>query len=139
MLTTEAPAQTLRRAAALLHQRATGPHQSAPWIVRPDGVDGPEVESAAHSLFVAACEDQPTADYVALMHPGVALAIAESWDSLAAAMDRGGAYITGASIGTIANPIRPVVVEPSAGPGLYCLEWTHAWNASRALLGEATS
>lgn len=84
----ESPAESLRRAAEKMRGYANAATEG-PWSTGRSGLSV-WVESASGDLFVADVGDQGNefaeADgaFIAAMHPGVALLIADQWGSLAA-------------------------------------------------------
>lgn len=141
----ETPAQKIRRAAALMRERAQaatrGPWRNHDGYVRDGGYvatvlagEGNETRPVA---WIPSFSNQPAdldkqawpdAIYIAAMHPGVALAIADQWDAVADDMgddevvERGTAGIGVLVLGRIFAPRKT---------------WTAAVNAARTLLGEA--
>lgn len=117
MSSTETPTQTVARAAKLMRERAeAAPH--GPWHVEPLGDKGyPQSISNAAATVIGETYTNPAyppmnANYIASMHPIVALAVAaflESWGD----------------------------IEVSEyGP--HTDDWKHALTIARAYLGEAS-
>lgn len=142
---TESPAALLRRAAEKMRglaQRAAGGPWTASPVYSPDASATSGVYSFAHpagsvaSEVVASGRIKPgyggirhpgNAVYIAAMHPGVALLIADQWDAIVDDMgddevvERGVAGIGILVMGCLFTPRKP---------------WTAAVAAARAFLGE---
>ena len=140
----ETPAQKIRRAAALMRERAQaatrGPWRNHDGYVRDGGYvatvltgEGNETRPVA---WIPSFSNQPgdvdrqawpDAIYIAAMHPGVVLLIADQWDAVADDMgddevvERGAAGVGVLVLGRIFAPRKP---------------WTAALAAARAFLGE---
>lgn len=138
----ETPAQKIRRATALMRERAQaatrGPWRNHDGYVRDGGYvatvlagEGNETRPVA---WIPSFSNQPAdldrqawpdAIYIAAMHPGVALAIADQWDAVADDMgecvERGTAGVGVLVLGRIFAPRKP---------------WTAALAAARTFLGE---
>ncbi len=129
-MTAETPAETLRRAAALMRQRAEAA-SCGPWIVESDGDGNLWIQDPVAPLAcIGEEEDASTradAEYIAAMHPGVALAIADQWDAVIEDMgdeevvERGVAGVGVLVLGCLFTPRKT---------------WTAALAAARAFLGE---
>lgn len=127
----ESPASTLRSAAEKLRALATAATEG-PWVTGKSGLSV-WVEAASRDLFVADTGDQGNefaeadAAFIAAVHPGVALLIADQWDAIADDMgdeeivERGAAGVGVLVLGRLFAP-RPT--------------WTAALAAARSVLGE---
>jgi hypothetical protein len=121
---------TVRRAAALLRERATaatpGPWRAEPGSSGMNNRDEPwAADYVAPPAGVPRFKVHTVADaaYIATVHPTVALLIADSWDAAVVEMAHWSAY------------------EDDAGRVTQCLvgvrdDWTATLAAARALLGE---
>ena len=126
---TETPADTIRRAAALMRERAQGA-PTGPWHWEGLGDDGyPQRISNPGAILIAQtytnpAKAAPTCDYIAALHPAVALHIADAWDATAEDM---------ANYDAVERPKG--WVTPSGqwlGPEHL---WTATMHAARAYLG----
>jgi hypothetical protein len=125
----ESPADTLRRAATLLRDRAMlQPH--GPWHWEALGEGGyPQRVSNPEAIIVAETSTSPGApapacEYIAALHPTVVLRVADSWFALADEMADYPAVHVPLGIGIASRPEQPSTV------------WTHTYNAAVAYLGE---
>jgi len=129
----ESPAAVLRRAAEKMRGLANAATEG-PWVIGKSGMSV-WVESATGDVFVADTGDQGNefaeadAAYIAAMHPGLGLLIADQWDAIADDMgddevvERGVAGIGILVLGCLFTPRK---------------SWTAAVAAARLFLGEAT-
>lgn len=137
-MTTETPAETLRRAAALMRQRAeaasSGPWRTHDTYVHDGGYtaavlvgEGNEVRPVAWVPSFSGVPSElekrawPDAEYIAAMHPGVALAVADQWDAVA---DLAAVSLGHYEDGVLVHAGQPTAIE------------TSALAAARAFLGE---
>jgi len=139
MTDTEPVADTVRRAAKLLREHAIRAANEAEgdtlmcWET--EKIAGQErvieirqyPDGTAHDV-VAVPTTGGVAEYIAAMHPAVALAVADSWDHQADDMADHEAYESG-----VGGMLRPVVRTEDHGTHH---DWTATLAAARALLGE---
>jgi len=147
----ESVADTVRRAAALLRKRAAAA-TPGPWVTRWDGQQcqlqapgSPEGNPIAEWTYgIATWEPDATvqraecdtgdAEFIATMHPTVALLIADSWQKTAAVMDETASVRVAVLTGDLGED-RPTVIS---GAGWRHHDWTATLAAARAVLGQAS-
>jgi hypothetical protein len=143
MADTESVADTVRRAAKLLRER-TEAVPPGPWTRSrhaPTAGRGPACHvvdaavQAPHAVGVRVCDTGPydhgsrTAEFIATLHPGVMLPVADSWEHQA---DDMADYHARESL---AGGLK----SPAVGTDVHGLrhDWTATLAAARALLGES--
>lgn len=115
-------AETLRRAASLMRERATHPDVSgSPWTASPHG----DVHDDG-SLWVCDSQSGETAEHIASWHPAVALAVAVWLDVVAARYE--------ALLDTFAPGSRAGAVTAAEN----VTGWHEVLTVARAYLGEAS-
>lgn len=133
----ESPADTIRRGAALMRGRAQAAARG-PWHVEPLGAKGyPQRVSNAQAIVIAQTYTSPVvspvhAQYIATLHPGVALLIADSWEKAAAVMDETESVRVAPLVDHLGEDCPTVI----SGAGWRHHDWTATLAAARALLGE---
>lgn len=128
---TETAADTIRRAAALMRHRAQAAPTS-PWHAERLGDEGyPQRISNPRAIIIAQTYSSPTkvdptCDYIAALHPDVALHIADAWDATAEDM---------ANYEAVEHP------KGWQSPGGHWLGPNHLWTATiraaRAYVGDS--
>jgi hypothetical protein len=127
----ESVADTVRRAAALLRKRAEAA-TDGPWWREDFAVHAHEVAYTAWTGDGSNAE--ANAEYIAGLHPDVALLIADSWQKTAAVMDETESVRVAVLTGDLGED-RPTVIS---GAGWRHHDWTATLAAARAVLGETT-
>lgn len=132
-MTAESPIDTIRRAAALIRQRAEAA-TAGTWQVESDGAGTLWVQTTMAPIACAGDEADPSvaadAEHVASWHPAVALAVAEAFAHQADDMDDYGAVEK--PLERVDGTFTTVVKDESGG---YRFDWDATLGAARAYLG----